>query len=66
MRSWPDASLVLQDCGAQRRAIMDTYLGPDTSFVELHDMTKNRSHRPMREFSDACREEFALIRAEQF
>ena len=48
------------------KKIMDTYLEPDKSFVELRDMAKTGAIDLLREFSDACREEFDLLRAEQF
>jgi ferredoxin-NADP reductase len=46
--------------------IMDTYLQPDKSFVELRDMAKSGAIDLLREFSDACRDEFEQMRAQQF
>lgn len=46
------------------KKILDTYLEPDKSFIELRDMTKNGTIDLLFEFSMACREE--LERAEQF
>ncbi|MBK3664997.1 hypothetical protein JJE66_27675 [Bradyrhizobium diazoefficiens] len=46
------------------KEILDTYLEPDKSFIELRDMTKNGTIDLLFEFSMACREE--LERAEQF
>jgi len=40
------------------RKILDTYLEPDKSFVELRDMAKNGTIDLLREFSHACRVEF--------
>jgi hypothetical protein len=37
---------------------MDAYLEPDKSFVELRDMARTGAIDLLREFSDACREEF--------
>jgi ferredoxin-NADP reductase len=48
------------------RKILDTYLEPDKSFVELHDMAINGSIDLLHEFSIACREEFEQMRAQQF
>jgi hypothetical protein len=46
--------------------IMDTYLEPDRSFVELRDMAKAGAIDLLREFSDACREEFQQMQVGQF
>jgi hypothetical protein len=47
-----------------RRKILDTYLEPDKSFPELRELvrTKGDSVDLLREFSEACREEFAALR----
>jgi hypothetical protein len=45
--------------------IMDTYLEPDKSFGELREMAKCGSIDLLREFSEACREEFDEMRARQ-
>ena len=47
------------------RTIMDTYLEPDKSFGELRDMVKRGSIDLLREFSEACREEFDEMRDQQ-
>jgi len=47
------------------RKIMDTYLEPDKSFVELRDMARNGTIDLLREFSEACREEFETLEAHQ-
>jgi hypothetical protein len=46
--------------------ILDTYLGPDRSFLELRDMVNNKSLHLLRDFSEVCREEFDTLRAKQF
>jgi hypothetical protein len=46
------------------KKILDTYLEPDKSFVELRDMAKNGTIDLLYRFSLACREEFE--RAEHF
>jgi hypothetical protein len=48
------------------KKIMDTYLQPDKSFVELRDMARSGAIDLLREFSDACRDEFEQMRAQQF
>ena len=40
------------------RKILDTYLEPDKSFVELREMAIDGSIDLLRNFSDACHEEF--------
>jgi hypothetical protein len=49
---------------AQRFAqkIVDTYLEPNKSFVELREMINSSSVDLMREFSTACREELEALR----
>jgi hypothetical protein len=42
--------------------IVDTYLEPNKSFVELRVMINNGSVNLMREFSTACRDEFEMQR----
>jgi hypothetical protein len=48
------------------RKILDTYLEPDKSFVELRDMAINGSIDLLQEFSIACRAEFEEMLARQF
>jgi hypothetical protein len=48
-----------------RRKILDTYLEPDKSFPELRELCQKPngdSFDPLREFSEACREEFTALR----
>ena len=47
------------------RKIVDTYLAPDKSFVELRQMIEDGSIDVMGSFSDACRTEFESLKAEQ-
>ena len=47
------------------RTIMDAYLEPDKSFGELRDMAKSGSIDLLREFSEACRDEFDEMRDRQ-
>jgi len=48
------------------RKILDTYLEPDKSFVELREMAINGTIDLLRGFSDACHDEFQEMRAKQF
>ena len=48
------------------RKILDAYLEPDKSFVELRDMARTGAIDLLREFSEACRDEFEQLRARQF
>jgi hypothetical protein len=48
------------------RKILDAYLEPDRSFLELREMINNNSLHLLRDFSDVCREEFDTLRATQF
>ena len=44
------------------RKILDTYLEPDKSFVELREMAINGTIDLLQGFSDACRNEFEGMR----
>jgi hypothetical protein len=48
------------------RKILNTYLEPDRSFLELREMINNNALDLLSEFSDVCREEFDTLRARQF
>jgi hypothetical protein len=48
------------------RRIVDAYLAPDKTFVELRDMLDTGSIDILGEFSEACRVEFESLRAQQF
>ena len=48
------------------RKILDTYLEPDKSFIELRNMAKNGTIDLLREFSTACREELEDMQTRQF
>ena len=48
------------------RKILDTYLEPDKSFVELREMAIDRTIDLLRGFSDACHDEFEELRPKQF
>ena len=48
------------------RKILDTYLEPDKSFVELREMTIDGTIDLLRGFSEVCRDEFDEMQAKQF
>src|SRR3984885_4345397 len=48
------------------RKILDTYLEPDRSFVQLREMAIDGTIDLLRGFSDACHDEFEQMRARQF
>jgi hypothetical protein len=48
------------------RKILDTYLEPDKSFVELREMAIDGTIDLLRDFSDACHDEFEDMRPVQF
>jgi hypothetical protein len=48
------------------RKILDTYLEPDKSFVELRQMAIDGTIDLLRGFSEACRDEFEELRPKQF
>jgi hypothetical protein len=57
------SALVVDHAEAITRKILDAYLEPDKSFVELRDMANNGTIDLLREFSIACREEFEDMQA---
>ena len=57
---------VLASAKQIERKIIDTYLAPDKTFLELREMINNGSFDLLREFSMACRAEFETARAQQF
>jgi hypothetical protein len=48
------------------RKILDTYLEPDKTFVELRNMASNGTIDLLHEFSSMCREEFEDMQAQHF
>ena len=48
------------------RKILDTYLEPDKSFIELREMAINGTIDLLRGFSGACHDEFEEMQAKQF
>lgn len=48
------------------RKVLDTYRQPNKNLSELLEMANHNSFDLLRDFSEACREEFATLRAQQF
>lgn len=67
--AWQNAGVVFRCRGGSAdeiaKRILDTYLEPDKSFVELRDMAKSGTIDLLYQFSMACREEFERFRAQQ-
>jgi hypothetical protein len=59
-------SKVLENAEQIERKILDTYLAPNKTFLDLREMINSGSVDLLREFSEACRAEFKSLRAEQF
>jgi hypothetical protein len=57
---------VVQSAERVGRKIVDSYLAPDKSFLELREMLDSGAIDLLGEFSDACRTEFDSLRAQQF
>lgn len=48
------------------RKIVDTYLAPDKTFIEIREMLANGSIDILGKFGDLCHAEFESLRAQQF
>jgi hypothetical protein len=57
---------VVHRAEAVARKILDTYLEPDKSFVELREMVIDGTIDLLKDFSAACRDEFEELWARQF
>ena len=60
------SKLVVQRAEDVARKILDTYLEPDKSFVELREMAVDGTIDLLHGFSDACHDEFEGMRPKQF
>jgi hypothetical protein len=60
------SKIVIQRAEEVARKILDTYLEPDKSFVELREMAIDGTIDLLRDFSDACRDEFEQMQPKQF
>ena len=56
---------VLESAKQIERNIVDTYLAPDKTFLELREMIHSGSVDLFREFTVACRAEFESLRGQQ-
>ena len=56
---------VLESAEQIERKIVDTYLRPNKTFLELREMINSRSVDLLREFSAACRAELESLHAQQ-
>jgi hypothetical protein len=65
MRALSSKAVVHHAEGVARK-ILDTYLEPDRSFVELREMAIDGTIDLLRGFSDACHDEFEEMRPKQF
>ena len=54
------SAAVLDSANQILKKIVDTYLEPNKTFPELQEMANSRLIDPLRNFSEACREEFQL------
>ena len=57
---------VVDSADSITQKILDVYLEPDKSFIELRDMAKSGTIDLLRDFSAACREEFEEMQSRQF
>ena len=60
------SSKVLKCAEQVERKIVDTYLAPDKSFLELREMLNSGSVDLLHDFTIACRVEVESFRAQQF
>jgi hypothetical protein len=49
---------IVENADKVARMIVNTYLAPNKTFPELRDMVNSGTIDPLRDFSEACREEF--------
>jgi hypothetical protein len=54
-------STIVQNADKVARMIVNTYLEPNKSIPELRDMVNSGAMDPLRDFSEACREEFHTL-----
>jgi hypothetical protein len=55
------SSTTVQNAENVTRMIVNTYLAPNKTFPELRDMVNNGAIDPLRDFSEACRDDFAEV-----
>jgi hypothetical protein len=57
---------VIESAERVGRTIVDTYLQPDKTFLQLRDMVHSGSIDLIRDFSEVCRAELDSLRARRF
>jgi hypothetical protein len=57
---------VAEEADVVGRKIVDTYLAPDKTFIEIREMLADGSIDILGKFGDVCRAEFESLRAQQF
>ena len=57
--------IIFESAEQIERKIVDTYLAPDKTFLELREMLNSGSVNLLRDFSAACRAEIETLRAQQ-
>jgi hypothetical protein len=55
------SSTIVQHAEKVARMVVNTYLTPNKTFPELRDMVNSGAMDPLRDFSEACREEFQQL-----
>lgn len=53
---------VIEGAEAVVRKIIDTYFSPNRTFPELRELMNSRAMDPLREFSEACRNELRALK----
>ena len=57
------SSVILEKAETVVKIIVDTFSSPNKTFQELRDMMNSPAMDPLREFSEACREELRSLRS---
>ena len=55
------STTIVEGADKVMRMIIDTYLTPNKTFLELRDMVNSGAMDPLRDFSEACREEIQRL-----
>jgi|SRR5215471_9360013 len=55
------STTIVEGADKVMRMIIDTYLTPNKTFRELRDMVNSGAMDPLRDFSEACREEIQRL-----
>ncbi len=57
------SSRIIENADRVVRVIIETYLGPNKTFRDVAEVLDDASMNPLRDFSDACREELRGARS---